>query len=265
MVSSFVTALVSFVAIRTVEEHLVAPHPPFRREAIMNRARVPDYAPERELHELKRALRQTSSSLKYLSQKMRRMKNRTPAKLPPARRLVVAFLRRLCPETLYPAAAFLLQSQPNLVDEASAQPPIEQAVQWLRDHEDDITIPRGLSDPASSEMSPAWLRASARARDFLAKARLTQWVATCNDQQRFAPGTQQVAQQWARLRSDVDVAVGAEAAPAPVGVPSRMFLCRWRRRWNLRWGGLRCRDNFADGELLAKARLSPTKHRTNTL
>jgi hypothetical protein len=179
--------------------------------------------------------------------------------------LVVACLRRLCPETLYPAAAFLLQSQPNLVDEASAQPPIEQAVQWLRSHEDDFTITGDVSDPASSATSPAWLRASARARDFLAKARLTQWVATCNDQRRFAPGTAQVAGQWARLRSDVDVAVGAEAAPAPVGVPSRMFLCRWRRRWNLRWGGLRCRDNFADGELIAKARFSPTKHRTNAV
>ena len=182
---------------------------------------------------------------------------KTPGRfqLSPARLLVVASLCRLCPDNLYPAAAFLLQSRPALIDSASAQPPIEQAVQWVQDHVESISAARARHENAAAEPNRAWARATLRARDFLAKARLVRWVADCNDHKRFAPSTQQVCHQWARLRSAIDVEDGAAAAPPTVGVPSRVFLCRWRRRWNLRWGGLRCRDSFTDGELLAKARL----------
>ena len=92
----------------------------------------------------------------------------------------------------------------------------------------------------------------------LAELGLATWTVDCNVCKRFAPTASQLQERWQQLRRNL----APRADPAGVGHTTsrsaRRALQSWRRRWGFRYGKMRLRDHFSEGELLEKAHFVET-------
>jgi hypothetical protein len=162
-------------------------------------------------------------------------------------------MKRLTSTFEEPAASFLLRAQRALFATTSDQPLSAQALDMVRRvAASDLSLFAALDLPAG-QRPPAAVKAWSTAAELLTKCELRSWVVRCNDAIRFAPSTSLLLDHWQerqtawRERAQTAPSVGDSSRT------SRSAACRWRQTWGFRWGRLRCRDAFREGELLQKA------------
>jgi len=97
-------------------------------------------------------------------------------------------------------------------------------------------------------------RAWCQAGRHLAELELSQYTVHCNMHLRFAPSTALLQSKWQELCERWQLPSIATVTPASMQRKSRRRLRQWRKRWGFRFGKMRLRDYYSEGELLNKAR-----------
>lgn len=108
----------------------------------------------------------------------------------------------------------------------------------------------------------AWCQAGRH----LAELELSQYTVHCNMHQRFAPSTALLRAKWREICDRWQLPAAASATPASLQRKCRRGFSRWRKRWGFRFGKMRLRDHYSEGELLGKVRAQKrVRHSRNNI
>jgi len=129
------------------------------------------------ISEARKALAESARLLRNAERRERRDRNAKRVRMTNETRRVVRAIVNLCPDTTLPAAAFLLHSQPHLVDGTSSQPPIDQMSALVAAALASQTRRHGNSRSQTEGSA----RSASRACAFLCGMRLSRWVRMRND------------------------------------------------------------------------------------
>ena len=151
------------------------------------------------------------------------------------------------------AAEYLEQraGRGKVFDDASRRTLSEQVQEWL------LARPWEELTALVEPIGPAAAARATAARRFVAERGLAAWVQEANVEKGLAPPSRQLAAVLDACARELPELPGLAAAPSAAArsvAAHRLWAHRWRKRWGVKYGKVRPRDDMTRQEMVAKAR-----------
>jgi hypothetical protein len=211
---------------------------------------------EDAVHDLQATSRMVTAELCRLGQQVKRASDRRASPVSRYRQLVLKAIARQTSAPMPAWLIYLVQRCHLGPDGAGDQLRVADIESFVNGHVRAAALPCIDPDGSVGQRTRIGNSAWRAAATHLADLELAQWAAGCNTQQRAAPTTAQVHTKWSSLKRSRGCHKESEGHTGSEHRRRRRSLQRWRQRWGFRYGKMKLRDHFADGELLRKASCS---------
>jgi len=224
-----------------------------RRQQAIEGARGHAPSMEETVRDLRATSRIVTAEICRLRQQIKRANDRRALPVSHYHQLVLKTIARQSTAPMPACLVYIVQHCPLRPDVASDQLHVVELESFVQEQIRTATLPCIDLAAAPEQRTRVGDRAWRAAATHLADLELAQWAAGCNTQQRVAPTTAQMHTKRSSLMRLFGLRERADGNAGSAQRRQRRSLQRWRQRWGFRYGKMKLRDHFADGELLRKA------------